>query len=760
MKNFCLVSQFGHDDRMNKENLASQSANLLLVSGISLIVLTSLYLMSLSNYLLFHSIVELAGIAVAFCIFIIIWNTRKVITNTFFLITGISFLFVGSIDLLHTLAYKGMGVFPGADANLPTELWIAARAFQSLTFFIAALCIGKSLTKERRFDAGIIIIVWTLVCSILIASIFVWHTFPSCFIEGSGLTRFKILSEYGISALFVATILVLYVKRKAFDPEVWHLLAAALIFMIAGELAFTSYISVYGFTNMLGHLFRLISVYLFYRAIVVVALTKPYNLLLRELKQNERALRKSGSRLRLLFDHMNEGIALHELVYDDDGHVSDYRIIAINPGYEKILGFSRDDVIGKTSVAVYHVETPPYLDIYSRVEQSGQAEVFETYFPGLEKYFTISVYSPKKGQFATLFSDITERRKIEKALEDLVSDYETIFANVPAMIWYKDTKNNFIRVNPAAAAAIGGSISDIEGKNIYDLFPDFADAYYQNDIDVIATGKPKLGVTERLTSLDGKILWVQADKVPLRDKNGDIYGVLVVSENITDRKKAEDALVLANKKLNLLSSITRHDVGNQLQVIFGYLDFSKEEDLDPLVREYIEKADVSAHNIERQMAFTKDYQDIGVHSPVWQDVGTVISRAVSTLDIRPIELHIEISGILVYADPLMGKVFYNLVDNAKRYGETITLIRFYGFEGTNGYTIICEDDGVGIPLEFKSKIFNREHYTHTGFGLYLSREILDITGITISETGEPGKGARFEIVVPVGKYQFTHETRV
>ncbi|MFH0966401.1 MAG: MASE3 domain-containing protein [Methanobacteriota archaeon] len=740
---------------MNRNNIKSKTANLLILSIISLTILIGLYLISLQNYLLFHGIVELAGIAVAFCIFLIIWNTRRIITSTFFLITGISFLFVGSIDLFHTLAYKGMGVFPGASADLPSELWIAARAFQSITFFIATLYIGRSITKNRRYDTDIIIVVCTLICSVLYASIFVFHNFPSCFIEGSGLTPFKIISEYIISAIFIATIIVLYVKRRAFVPEVWQLLAGASMGMILGELAFTSYISVYGFMNMLGHLFRLISVYLFYRAIVVVALTQPYNLLFWELKENEKALQESETRFRSLFDHMEEGNALHELVYDDHGQAIDYQIIAVNPGYERIFSVCQDDVIGKNSRDTCDAPEPPHLDIYSRIEQSGQAESFEEYYPDQEKYMTISAYSPKKGQFATMFTDITHRRQAEKALHQLIIDYRTILENVPAMIWYKDTENNFIRVNSAAAATLGRSISDIEGKSTSEIFPDSSDSHYLDDREIISTGKEKLDIIEEITTASGEKLWIETDKIPLRDNYGNITGVLLVCDDIPERKKAEDALIQANKKLNLLSSITRHDIGNELQIIFGCLGFVKEKNLNPPLNEYIENAYISALNIERQIAFTRDYQDIGVHSPIWQDIKTMISQAVRTLDILPIQIHIEISGIKIYADPLMGKVFFNLVDNAKRYGETITEIKFSGFERAGGYIIICEDDGVGIPDEFKLKIFNREHFTHTGFGLNLSREILEITGITITETGEPGKGARFEIRVPEGRYRNT-----
>ncbi|MFH0966404.1 MAG: ATP-binding protein [Methanobacteriota archaeon] len=130
----------------------------------------------------------------------------------------------------------------------------------------------------------------------------------------------------------------------------------------------------------------------------------------------------------------------------------------------------------------------------------------------------------------------------------------------------------------------------------------------------------------------------------------------------------------------------------------------------------------------------------------------MISHTVKPLDISPISLQIEISGIEIYADSLMEKVFDNLVDNAKRYGETITMIRFSRFETTEGYPIICVNDGARIPDEFKAKIFNRHYYKHTGFELNLPQEILKITEITIAQTGEPGKGARFEILEPAGKF--------
>jgi len=261
--------------------------------------------------------------------------------------------------------------------------------------------------------------------------------------------------------------------------------------------------------------------------------------------------------------------------------------------------------------------------------------------------------------------------------------------------------------------------------------------------------KRRRDAEEKLTlTLESLDKLVQERTIQLSDTNKKL------NEEIEKGKLREKALRTVNHKFTLLSSITRHDIGNQLQLLFGYLGLARDSDLDPITHEYIENAYQSSLNIERQIAFTRDYEDIGVHSPVWQDINAVLRKVIVHFPTIEIQILVEISGIEVYADPLLEKVFFNLIDNANRYGETLTRVRFSGFEGGDGYTIVCEDDGVGIPVELKSKIFNREYYKHTGFGLNLSREILDITGITISETGIPGKGARFEIRVLNGGWRF------
>jgi PAS domain S-box-containing protein len=343
------------------------------------------------------------------------------------------------------------------------------------------------------------------------------------------------------------------------------------------------------------------------------------------------------------------------------------------------------------------------------------------------------------------------RIRAEDALKESEEFNRGLVENLPNLVIVFDHDREIRYVNDAATTFLGYSPEEMVGTDLITYVIPQQHAEIANATHERFTSENGDSLEIDLITKAGLPMTVISKGVPLHFQNQS--AVLVLFADISDRKLAEESLRQANHKLNLLSSITRHDIGNQLQLVFGYLDFVKEAELTPEVKDFVEKADYAAHNIHRQIAFTKDYENIGVHSPVWQDVGEVISSAVQRIDVNPIQIIIDISGVEVFADPLMEKVFYNLVDNAKRYGETINEIRFFGYEGKEGYNIICEDNGVGIPDEYKSKIFNREYFKHTGFGLNLSREILEITGITIRENGEPVKGARFEIFVPAGKFR-------
>jgi signal transduction histidine kinase len=222
---------------------------------------------------------------------------------------------------------------------------------------------------------------------------------------------------------------------------------------------------------------------------------------------------------------------------------------------------------------------------------------------------------------------------------------------------------------------------------------------------------------------------------------------------------SQSAFETANKKLNLLSSITRHDIRNQVMGLMGFIELAKMKTTDPDLLHYIEREETAAQNIQRQIEFTKSYEDIGIRAPQWQDIGIRV-RALQTL-IPPgeIAVSVAIGGLEVFADPLLEKVFENLLDNSRRHGERIRHISFSSVQyGPDDIAIVYEDDGVGVHEADKERIFEKGFGKNTGLGLFLTREILAITGLAIKENGVYGKGARFEILVPKGKYRFVLPT--
>jgi signal transduction histidine kinase len=247
-------------------------------------ILSAIGLSRFYNYLLFHNLVEMFSVIIAFGIFMVTWNSRRFHHNCFFLFIGIAYSFVGFLDLLHTLSYEGMGVFLGYDADLPTQLWVSSRYVESISLLTAALIL------DRKQNTRLVLSLFVIITSILLVSIFLLDIFPRCYIPGTGLTPFKKISEYVIALIFFAAVVLLLRKRREFDPGILRLLAVSMFLTIVSELTFTFYIDLYGLFNMVGHLLKLVSFYLIYKAIIETTLKKPYHLLFRQLKQHEEEL--------------------------------------------------------------------------------------------------------------------------------------------------------------------------------------------------------------------------------------------------------------------------------------------------------------------------------------------------------------------------------------------------------------------------------------------------------------------------------------
>lgn len=257
----------------------------------------------------------------------------------------------------------------------------------------------------------------------------------------------------------------------------------------------------------------------------------------------------------------------------------------------------------------------------------------------------------------------------------------------------------------------------------------------------------------RIIHNDGSWRWYSTVFTPISHNEEKAVQISGVAHDITERKQIEDSLKIAVHKLSVLNSITRHDIKNQLTVLMGFLHMDMEALSDPeqLRRNEIERnVGLSIHN---QLEFARLYHDIGLQEPVWQNIDEIIQSVVRQLDLSGIFLSLDISGLEIFADPMLEKVMYTLFDNSLRHGEGVTSISVFFREDDDGFTLIYSDDGVGIVERDKELIFNHGYGTNTGLGLFLSREILSLTGLVIMECGIPGEGVRFEILAKKGLFR-------
>lgn len=236
-----------------------------------------------------------------------------------------------------------------------------------------------------------------------------------------------------------------------------------------------------------------------------------------------------------------------------------------------------------------------------------------------------------------------------------------------------------------------------------------------------------------------------------------LMGALVVSFYFIERRQEEKGREMAkaarelkqvNDKLGILSSITRHDINNQVTVLNGYLALAINKISDPAAKAYLDKMGRAIANIHDHIEFTKDYREIGVKAPQWANVHNQLRISFSMLNPPNVRLEDDTDGLEILADPLVGKVYYNLIDNSVHHGGKVTVIRMKANQAGEALELIYEDDGMGLSQEARGSLFKEKDTTLGGLGLLLIKDILAITGITITENGEEGKGVRFVMTVP------------
>jgi PAS domain S-box-containing protein len=351
------------------------------------------------------------------------------------------------------------------------------------------------------------------------------------------------------------------------------------------------------------------------------------------------------------------------------------------------------------------------------------------------------------------FRDITERNRAEEGLAESEGKYRALTENTGDILFSMDMAGIFTYISPQVNK-YGFLVDEIIGKTIRDVIHPEDITRVENDLYRDLEKGAQFHSTFRIFDKWGHVHWFDEKGTLRLDLSGKPVGIYGVLRDDSERRQAEDALGLANKKLNLMNNITRHDILNTITGIYGCVDMAKathsSEERELLLNDIKDLILI----IQRQITFTREYQEVGVNRPQWQNVNDLIYKTLQNFEKSGLTFTTEFEKMEIFADPLLEKVFYNLVDNAIRYGVTITTISISHEISDKGLSLVFKDDGVGVEAGQKQEIFKRGVGKNTGMGLFLTAEILAITGIAIEEDGVFGKGARFEIRIPNGTWRF------
>lgn len=372
-------------------------------------------------------------------------------------------------------------------------------------------------------------------------------------------------------------------------------------------------------------------------------------------------------------------------------------------------------------------------------------------------HFTAVAIRDRKGSIigaVETLEDITGQKNAEAALRESEERYRNIVEDQTEFVCRFAPDGTHVFANDAYCRYFSKPRDEIIGKKFSPEIPAEDHDCISRHFRSLTRDHPVNDITHRIIMPDGQVRWQRWSDRAIFDAEGKIIEYQSVGKDVTDLKQAEAKANLANEKLQLLASITRHDILNQLTALRSFLALAQEAETDREKRELMAREQQIASTIEEQIRFTKDYQTMGMHAPVWYNVSEILKKSSRSLPMKKIQIDVDHGDLEILADLLFEKVFYNLLDNSLRYGgEHMDTITFSCHKDEKGIVCVYEDNGVGIPPADKAHIFKRGFGHHTGLGMFLTREILSITGLSITETGTFGKGARFEIVVPKGAYR-------
>lgn len=775
-----------------KEGRATLSLALYFIAW--LFVLAALNEISLKNYLLFHILVESFSIVIAYSVFTLAWNSRKTSPNNYLLIIGISLFFIAAIDFVHLMTYKGMGIFPGIDSNFATQLWLAARYLQGLSFLAAALWLFKK--DQKPLKDYFVFFAYLAATAFIFLSIFYWRIFPAAYIENVGLTNFKKISEYIICAIFALSFFLLFKKRAQFSRPIFLFLAYAIALMILSEFFFTLYNDPYGLSNKIGHFLKIVYFYLIYRAIVVANIKDPLKFLLKNLQDKKSALSAALKDAQ----ETSEALKTRELLYQESliytqGIIDTVKqpllvldeklmVDSANKSFYKFFQTEPENTEKEHLSSIFHQK----FDIQELIQKLSRVIPEDINFYDLEiithdhskigkKTFLLSgkkIKSPghRKPLILLSLDDITQRKQTEMELQETKDYLEKLIrhANAPIIVW--DPQLKIQQFNHAFEQLSGFKFDEVLNKKICFLFPPDSQQEILEKIVNNAEGENKQIIEIPILCKDKAVkilLWSSANiyKNYYNKNQGEKIATIAQGQDITELKRID-------KSKNEFLSMASHQLRTPLSIIRLSAEMLKKE------TENIQLSEDGAMHLKDISDISKEMTDLietflnvsriemetVIIDPRPSDLIKIVDHLAK--EIMPLAKNKELKFKTAYATDLplinldkkiLNLALENLLTNAIKYSDDKGLISLEVAKTDSEAVIKVSDSGWGIPKDQQAKIFEKMFRAEnvkkanktegTGLGLYIVKFAMEKAGGRIWFESEENKGTTFYLAIPL-----------
>ncbi|MGD0029605.1 MAG: PAS domain S-box protein [Candidatus Bathyarchaeia archaeon] len=487
-----------------------------------------------------------------------------------------------------------------------------------------------------------------------------------------------------------------------------------------------------------------------------------------KVRKPEEALRESEEKLRAIVSSSPDATSVAEL----NGTILD-----CNQAFLRLHGYSsKDELIGKDGFEIIcEKDRAKARAVVKQLVEQGHAEILRLRlmkkdgreFTGELSGSLIHDSFGRPTTIVVVTKDLTEYVEAEETIRESQQKFERLFRGNPEAAVYLSTDFHILDINPRFERLFGYSLAEIKGKHLDDVIVQKERLEEAGNLNQRALQGYVYHDTLRRRK-DGRLIPVSISAAPIAVEDR-LEGYVGMYKDISELRNTEEALketmgklATINEKLRVVGSLTRHDVQNKLTLVTGNAYLVKKKAIsDPETLERLRGIEEACRQIVEIFDFARSYETLGEEEPRYVDVADAFDKAASQFgDLKGTSTDNECKGLIVLADSLLTRLFYNLIDNSLKYGEKLTYMRIRMEKGREELKLIYEDDGVGIPLAEKSKLFTKGYGKGTGLGLYLIKKIMEAYGWAIKETGEPGKGAQFTMTIPRTNHKSKENYRI